>query len=289
MIHRRFAAFFAALLMGLPAAAWAKPAVWIVRDADSTIVLFGSVHLLPQNLDWRPPALVDALAHADDIWFEVPMDDASRLEAARTAMAQGLLPEGESLSTLLSRRDAARLKRVAETLHVPLKDLDRLQPWLADVTLAAAQIQQYGGRTNDGVERALDREAPPTAERRAFETPAGQIALFSGAPRSAQIAGLADTLRAIEEEPKAFETVVRMWVTGDVEGLSREAVLPLKAVSPTLYRALIQRRNAAWTRAIAERLAGSGETVIVVGAGHLVGPDSVPALLRARGIKVEGP
>ena len=53
--------------------------------------------------------------------------------------------------------------------------------------------------------------------------------------------------------------------------------------------ALIQRRNAAWTRAIAERLAGSGETVIVVGAGHLVGPDSVPALLRARGIKVEGP
>lgn len=289
MVHRRFAAFFAALLMGLPAAAWAKPAVWVVRDADSTIVLFGSVHLLPQNLDWRPPVLVDALAHADDIWFEVPMDDASRLEAARTAMAQGLLPKDESLSTLLSRRDAARLRRVAKTLNVPLKDLERLQPWLADVTLAAAQVQQYGGRTNEGVERALDREAPPTAERRAFETPAGQIALFSGAPRSAQIAGLADTLRAIEEEPKAFETIVRMWITGDVEGLSREAVLPLKAVSPTLYRALIQRRNAAWTRAIAERLAGSGETVIVVGAGHLVGPDSVPALLRARGIKVEGP
>jgi uncharacterized protein YbaP (TraB family) len=289
MVHRRLAALAAALVVGLPASAWAKPPVWVVRDADSTIVLFGSVHLLPENLDWRPPQLVDALAHADDIWFEVPMDDAARLEAARVAMAQGLLPKGESLSKLLSRRDVARLKRVAKALHVPLKDLDRLQPWLADVTLAAAQIQQYGGRTNEGVERALDRDAPPTAQRRAFETPAGQIALFAGAPRSAQIAGLSDTLRAIEEEPKAFETIVKMWVDGDVEGLSREAVLPLKAVSPTLYRALIQRRNAAWTKAIAERLAGSGETVIVVGAGHLVGPDSVPALLRARGIRVEGP
>jgi uncharacterized protein YbaP (TraB family) len=289
MVHRRLAAFAAALVLGLPAAAWAKPAVWVVKDADSTIVLFGSVHLLPKDLDWRPPALTQALAKADDIWFEVPMDDASRLEAARVAMAQGLLPKGESLSRLLSRRDAARLKRVAKSLHVPLKDLDRLQPWLADVTLAAAQIAQYGGRTNEGVERSLDRDAPPAAQRRAFETPAGQIALFAGAPRSAQIAGLSDTLRAIEEEPKAFETIVRMWVEGDVEGLSREAVLPLKAVSPTLYRALIQRRNAAWTRKIAERLAGSGETVIVVGAGHLVGPDSVPALLRARGITVEGP
>jgi len=289
MVHRRLTAFAAVLVLGLPAAAWAKPAVWVVKDADSTIVLFGSVHLLPKDLDWRPPALTDALAKADDIWFEVPMDDASRLEAARVAMAQGLLPKGESLSRLLSRRDAARLKRVAKALHVPLKDLDRLQPWLADVTLAAAQIAQYGGRTNEGVERSLDRDAPPAAQRRAFETPAGQIALFAGAPRSAQIAGLSDTLRGIEEEPKAFETIVRMWVEGDVEGLSREAVLPLKAVSPTLYRALIQRRNAAWTRKIAERLAGSGETVIVVGAGHLVGPDSVPALLRARGITVEGP
>lgn len=289
MVHRRFAAFAAALALALPTASWAKPPVWVVRDADSTIVLFGSVHILPQDLDWRPQALTDALAKADDIWFEAPMDDAARLEASRTALQLGFLPKGESLSKLLSKKDAARLKRVAQGLHVPFKELDGLQPWYAEIVLGLGQIARYGGRRDEGVERVIDREAPPTAQRRAFETPGGQIALYANAPRSAQLANLVDTLRSIEEEPTAFETVVRLWANGDVEGLNREIVQPMKEVSPTLYRTLIQRRNAAWTKAIAERLSGSGETVIVVGAGHLVGPDSVPALLRARGIKVEGP
>lgn len=289
MVHRRLAPVVAVLCMVLPAQAWAKPPVWVVTDADSTIVLFGSVHLLPKDLDWRPRALTDALAKADDLWFEAPMDDASRLEAGRVALEKGFLPKGESLSSLLAKKDAERLSRVAANLHVPLKDLDRLQPWYAEITLALAQIARYGGRGDDGVERAIDREAPATARRRAFETAGGQIALYAGVPRSAQIANLVDTLRSIEEDPRAFEEVVRMWSKGDVEALSREIVQPIKAISPALYRALIQRRNAAWTRAIAERLAGSGNTVIVVGAGHLVGPDGVPALLRARGIKVEGP
>lgn len=289
MFPVRLAGIAAAILLAAPAVALAKPAVWVVSDADSTIVLFGSVHLLPKGVDWRPQALTEALATADDLWFETPMDDAARLEASRIVMAHGMLPKGQSLTKLLSRKDAARLKRVAKALRVPFKDLDRLQPWLADVTLAAAQISRDGGRSAEGVERVIDREAPAPIARRAFETPGQQVSIFAGAPRSAQIASLADTLRSIEEDPNAFDTVVRLWAAGDVDGLAREAVQPIKAVSPTLYRVLIQRRNANWTRQIAARLAGSGKTVMVVGAGHLVGPDSVPALLRARGIKVEGP
>ena len=126
MVHHRLAPVAAALCLVLPAQAWAKPPVWVVRDADSTIVLFGSVHLLPRDVDWRPQALTDALAKADDLWFEAPMDDASRLEAGRVALEKGFLPKGESLSKLLTRSDAARLKRVAAGLNVPLKDLDRL-------------------------------------------------------------------------------------------------------------------------------------------------------------------
>jgi uncharacterized protein YbaP (TraB family) len=289
MVHRRLAAFTAAFVLISPAWAWAKPPVWVVRDADSTIVLFGSVHILPKDLDWRPQALTDAMTQADDIWFEAPMDDASRLEASRVALQLGFLPKGESLSKLLSRKDAARLKRVAQDLNVPLKELDALQPWYAEIVLALGQISRYGGRRDDGVERVIDREAPPTAERRAFETAGGQISLYAGVPRSAQLANLVDTLRSIEEDPKAFDAVVRMWAAGDVEGLAREIVQPMKSISPTLYRTMIQRRNADWTRQIVKRLSGSGKTVIVVGAGHLVGADGVPALLRARGIKVEGP
>ena len=76
---------------------------------------------------------------------------------------------------------------------------------------------------------------------------------------------------------------------GDTAGLVTEALDPLQKATPGMYDRLIKQRNTAWIPKIMDRLAGSGETVIVVGVGHLVGPDSVPAMLRARGITVEGP
>lgn len=276
-------------VLAAPGAVLAAPPVWVVRDADSTIVLFGSVHLLPRDLDWRPQVLTETLPVADDVWFEIPMDANARLESSRLAMARGLLPKGESLSNLLDKKAAARLHKVATGLNIPIRELDTLQPWLAEVTLSLAQIAKYGGRTDSGVEDVLWNAAPSTAQRRSFETPEGQISLFADVPRSLQITSLNDTVRTIEEDPKDFEKVVSLWMAGDVDGLVREAILPIKKVSPKLYQSFIQNRNAAWTKALTARLAGSGRTVVVVGVGHLVGPDSVPAMLRARGVKVEGP
>ena len=144
-----------ALAFATPAAA--EPAVWVVRDADSTIVLFGSVHLLPPGLDWRPDPLDAALKKADDLWFELPIDGAASMEAAHLAMEHGLLPKSETLSARLSDDGKARLQRAAERLKLPMEVLDRMRPWLAEVTIgvAASTTVEEAHRIADVVEERL--------------------------------------------------------------------------------------------------------------------------------------
>ncbi len=279
----------AALALAVAGPAGAQPPVWVVRDADSTIVLFGSVHLLPPGLDWRPPPLEAALEEADDLWFELPIDAEASLAAAQAAVARGLLPKGETLSARLSICGRARLARAARRLGVPMATLDHMRPWLAEVTLGVAELARSGASSSDGVERSIAADAPARAERRAFETPIQQIGFFADLPEKVQVASLEHTLRQMEDDPAEFQKLVNAWLSGDTKKLEKLGLTPMRKATPEVYRALVIERNRRWTEMLVERLAGSGETVVVVGAAHLIGKDGVPAMLRARGISVEGP
>jgi uncharacterized protein YbaP (TraB family) len=276
-------------LLFAPAVAAARPPVWIVRDADSTIVLFGSVHVLPPGLDWRPPELNAALASADDFWLEVPFDQDAQMAAQRAALAHGMLPEGEHLTDLLSDKGRRRLEKIAADYDLSMQVLDRFQPWFAELSVSAALYEKAGGDNADGVERQLFDSAPASARKMAFETPEQQIGFFADAPRKEQLASLEETLKEAAEAPDQFKELVEAWMKGDVRKLDREAVQPLRKASPALYATLVSQRNARWTKEILQRLHGSGRTVVVVGVGHLVGKDSVPNRLRALGVQVEGP
>lgn len=280
------AALAAALaLAAAPAPAAAEPATWTIRDADSTIVLFGSMHLLPDGLDWRPATLDAALAEADDLWFETPTDDTASSQAARRL---GVLPVGESLFSRLTPQGRARLERQGERLGLSPAAVDHLRPWLADLTLSVAALLRDGALVDAGVERRLETAAP-SATRRYFETPAEQIDFLAGAPEADQLASLEETLRQLDEDPELFSRLVRAWLSGDQAAIEALGVTPLRTLSPVLYERVLAGRNRRWVEIVLARLAGSGTTVMVVGAGHLTGPDGVPALLRARGVAVEGP
>lgn len=287
-IWKKVAAAAAIWLAGFGVAA-ARPPMWVVRDADSTIVLFGSVHVLPPGLDWEPPALKEAISKADDLWFELPIDPASQEAGVQIVRQKGLLPPGESLLAKLTPAGRDRLTRLAPKLGVSLEQLDRLRPWLADVTVGLVDMASKGAGAADGVEQSISAAAPPTAQRRAFETAEQQIGFLADAPEADQLASLEDTLRQIEEEPDAYDRLLAAWMAGDIQALQAEGLEPMMKASPDLYDRMITQRNRRWVEAIATRMQGSGETVIVVGAGHLVGPGGVPALLRARGFTVEGP
>lgn len=279
----------ATLTLAVPAPAGAEPPVWVVRDADSEIVLFGSVHLLPPGLAWRPAALDAALARADDIWFELPVDAATEAETAQLAGRLGFLAPGQSLFAMLPRSDAALMVKVAESYGVDKAALDHLEPWLAEVALAGAAYRRAGADTGNGVEQTLSALAPAAAHREAFETPAQQLGFFDRAPLTEQLDSLRQTLGELDTDPGGFMKLVRAWMAGDAADLDREALEPLRAASPGMFRRLVTQRNEAWVKTLDARLKGHGRTVVVVGIGHLVGAGGLPSRLRALGYSVTGP
>ncbi len=277
----------AAFTLVLPARA--EPPVWVVRDADSEMVLFGSVHVLPPGLRWRPAVLDAALARADDLWFELPMDPATQAQVGSLAGYLGVLPPGKSLFTLLPPADARKLMAVADAYGVDKASLARLEPWLAEVVLAGAAYGRAGADTGNGVELTLSAAAPAGVKRQAFETPADQMRFFDEAPMAEQIASLRETIAELERDPEAFMKLVRAWMAGDTAGLDREALEPMRKAAPGMFRRLVTERNEAWLKTLDARLKGRGRTVVVVGVGHLVGAGGVPARLRALGYSVTGP
>ena len=267
----------------------ALPPVWVVKDADSEIVLFGSVHILPPGLNWEPPALMRALAAADDLWFEIPVDVSTDAETSRIAAEAGMLAPDQSLFKLIGPKDAAQLARVAALYAVSPTVLDRLQPWLAEIALAGGAYRKAGADAASGVEKTISAAARPQAERHAFETPAEQIAILSHAPRNEQIASLRQTMEEMETKPGQFATLVKAWIDGDMAGLDREAIAEMRKAAPTLFKVLVTERNIRWTKVLDDRMKGQGHSVVVVGVGHLIGPGGVPARLRALGYSVSGP
>jgi uncharacterized protein YbaP (TraB family) len=178
---------------------------------------------------------------------------------------------------------------MSRRLSIPIQDLDPLQPWMAEVQLSLGMLQKKGGLSDLGVEQQLAASAPATVRRQAFETGAQQIAALTGDDLATQLVSLKETLRELDRDPNAYNRMLKAWMAGDVKALDKEAVEPVRKATPKSYKSLVLDRNRAWVEIIANRLAGSGRTVMVVGAGHLVGPDGVPTLLRRRGIAVDGP
>jgi uncharacterized protein YbaP (TraB family) len=294
-VRRALASLAALGLLLVAAPAWAKPPVWVLHGKGATITLFGSVHILPRGVDWEPAALKAALAGADELWFETPIDPASLMDASRQALAKGLLPEGQSLSALLSDEGNMRLKAAAGTYHLPLPQLDRLRPWLAELTVSAAAYAKDGATADQGVERQL-AQAAPSARRRAFETVAQQIAMFAGTPVQVQVDSLQDTLKDLADDPDQSRRLIDAWLAGDVKAIDREGVQELRQSSPAMFKVLLTNRNAAWETVLLKRLTARpahgkrpARIVVVVGVGHLAGASGLPQMLRERGVRVEGP
>jgi uncharacterized protein YbaP (TraB family) len=261
----------------------------VVKDKDSEIVLFGSVHVLPPGLDWEPPALVDALKSADDLWFELPIDAQSEAETSSLAAQTGVLPPDQSLFRMLLPADAALMSKVAAAYDVSPAVLDRLKPWLAEIALAAGAYKKSGADAESGVEKAISALASPSAKRQAFESPAEQIALLGGGSMDEQVASLRQTMREMADQPDEFRILLKAWLDGDIATLGHEALDPLRKASPALFKRLVTDRNDRWVQVLDARMKGHGRTVVVVGVGHLIGPGGVPARLRALGYSVTGP
>src|SRR5512138_1635495 len=122
LIRRCLAALSALVVLALALPAAAAPALWVIRDADSTIYLFGSVHYLRPGLNWRSPAIDKALADSRDLTLEVPDLDNPALMAP-LVQTYGLDP-AHPLSSKIHPKDGPRLTAAAQAMGLPRPALE---------------------------------------------------------------------------------------------------------------------------------------------------------------------
>ena len=262
------------------------PALWVVKDADSTLYLFGSVHVLRPTTGWSSPRVEAAFDSASDIWFEIsnPDDQAAIMPLIQQ---RGLSPE-TPLSGRLTPQENAELDAAAQAMGASAAQLQPMKPWLAALSLSVAPLIKAGYDPKSGVELVLKARAEAAGKPiHGFETIDKQIGILAGLPDDVQLAFLRETLKDYENAATKLDEMVEAWARGDVATLDRVTITEMKEASPALYQAILVDRNTDWANQIQTLLEGSGTAFIAVGAAHLTGDDSVQAILQERGVTVE--
>lgn len=263
----------------------AGPALWVVRDADSTIYLFGTVHVLRPTTIWRWAPVEEAFDSADEVWLEISNPDD---QAALIPLIQqhGLSP-ARPLSSLLTEAEQAELVEAARSIGMTAAQIDVFRPWLAGLTLSISPLVKAGYDPQSGVELALKARALAAGKPvHGLETVDEQVRILAGLPEDAQLAFLRSTLDSYEDATVDLDRLVEAWSLGDVRTVERYGVSDMRRESEVIYRALLADRNANWAGQIQRMLDGQGTVFIAVGAAHLAGNDSVQRLLERRGVRV---
>ncbi len=270
----------------VPQAEGKGPALWVVRDADSTLYLFGTVHVLRPTTAWGSPRVDAAFDSADQIWFEISNPDD---QAAVVPLIQqyGLSPD-RPLSSLLTAEEMTTLNNVAAGAGLPPGQIDVFRPWFAGLALSMAPLLKAGYDPQSGVELVLKARAGAAGKPiQGLETIDKQIGILAGMSEADQLAFLRTLLESYDEASVELDRMVGAWAAGDVATLEAVAVTEMQSETPALYEALLVRRNTDWANQIQTMLEGSGTAFIAVGAAHLAGDDSVQEILEDRGVRVE--
>jgi len=262
----------------------ARPALWEVKDLDTTIYLFGTIHLLPQNVQWRTSKFDQAMANSQQLVVETIIDEKNPTKLmsamASLGMASGLPPLVERVP--VAKRPA--LQAALKKNGMPPQALDRMKTWAAAFILLGTKFRELG--LGGGVEGVLkgdfSAKGKPIGE---LESNLEQLTFFDKLPERAQrqlLEGSIEDNRAMTAE---FGGMLQAWTRGDVRGIARTFDRDLSE-SPAMQQALIRQRNSNWSKWIEQRMTQPGAVMIAVGAGHLAGKDSVVEMLKKDGYKV---
>jgi uncharacterized protein YbaP (TraB family) len=260
------------------------PALWRIADEDTTIWLFGTIHVLPNGFAWRNPTLDAAIEESDALILETITGD-GQSDAALLLMRLGISPD---LPPIGERIDAELLPLLASMIArgpFPESFLNGLETWAASLMLVGVTLNDLGLDSESGVEDQLElmfqlAEKPISG----LETPAQQLGFFDGLPEEAQRYFLSSVIDTPEDVRVEFDAMLEAWRSGDEEAIATTFDDELTLSEP-LRQALLTRRNATWATWIGERLDEPGTIFVAVGAGHLAGDDSVQDFLRAAGIE----
>jgi len=267
----------------------ATPAIWKMTDEDSEVWLLGTYHILPPSVDWRSATVKRAIAAAQAVYLEADIESPdAQGKILRTLMLKGFNPRGTYLSDMLSQEQEAKLLEITDSLDLSFKAINAMRPWNAFITLSAQFIVAKGYDPNSGVDSALSLEIKASGrELRYFETASQQISFFADLPSEVELKLLEMTLDDWDKTTAEFDALFNAWRIGDVPAMDQMINESIRDTSPQVFDVLLTQRNTRWTEELENLMDGSGTYLVAVGAGHLVGDQSVIAMMRQRGFQIK--
>ncbi len=260
------------------------PALWKVADEDTTIYLFGTVHLLPDDVNWYSGAIKEALSSSGTLVTEIDMTPEAMSSMGSLVAAKGMLPAGQTLRGLMDDEQRAIYEGGLAKVGIPAAAFDQMEPWLASIAILQVVTQASGYKEEKGAENVLEATIGPDAERVALETIEFQLSVFDELPIDQQLAYLLESAEDPKEGIAILNELVAEWAEGDVEQLAALMNEGFMA-HPNLAEKLLYARNRNWAEWIDERMDEPGTVFMAVGAGHLAGEKSVQDYLVERGIQ----
>lgn len=261
----------------------ADPALWVVKDADTTIYLFGTVHVLKPGLGWFDEAVKAAFDKSDQLMLEVVLPE-DQNEMVGIVVPLAIDQTGKGLPSRLSAEELKAYQAAMTGLELPANQFDAFEPWLPAITLSVLPLTKLGYDPEKGADKELTRFAKAANKPVAgLETLTEQLGFFDKLPETVQVTFLNGVVRDIDKLGPLLDNMVDLWAKGDPGGLS--AVMnESMAEAPEIAEALLYQRNARWADTLKARMDQPGTVFVAVGAGHLAGQKSVQDYLMERGL-----
>lgn len=276
-----------ALLLLSPApqlAAQEGPPLWSLSDEDTTVYLFGTVHLMSQNVEWLRGEVLDAFSESDILVLEIDQTELTVDEQRRIVEDFAFLPAGTSLSDLIGEEQMSSLTSILASVGAPREAVERWKPWFAALTVTSVVAQEAGFLPRYGVDATLLRiAAEAEKEIISLETPREQFGLFDKLSREEAIYFLQEALEERRQIVPMFEDMKSAWMSRDLDALAK-LLLESRKENPEFFDTVYTDRNRSWSEDILELMEREAGTIFVaVGAGHFVGKGSVIDFLREEG------
>jgi uncharacterized protein YbaP (TraB family) len=264
----------------------AKSCLWTVASPSNKIYLLGSLHLLKQDAYPLAAAIEEAYADSRAIIFETDIGAMQQPAMQARLLEMGVYPAEENLLQHLDATTRQRLVKKMNEIGLPLEQFSRFKPWFLALTLTTLELQRLGYNPAFGVDVYFFNRANADGKEIGFLEPAEfHIQLLGNMAAQSQNDFLSQTLKDLEVVNKLAADLVSSWKTGDSERLNDLLSKSFKEY-PDLRDRLLIERNKKWAGDIEGAMRQNKNTLFVVGAGHLVGPESVVDLLRKRGYEV---
>ena len=261
----------------------ADPALWVVKDDDTTIYLFGTVHVLKPGLSWFDEAVKDAFDKSDEMMLEIVMPE-DQAAVAKTMMPLAMDTTGKTIPSRLTPDQLKAYQAAMVSVGLPANAFDSFEPWFPAMTLSVLPLTKLGYDPEQGAEKLLTKFAKADNKPvSGLETLEEQLGFFDQLPDTQQVAFLNSVVKDLDKLGPMLDKMVGLWAKGDPDGLA-VTMNESMAATPELASMLLYDRNQRWADQIKTRMDKPGTVFIAVGAGHLAGEKSVQDYLKDRGL-----